>query len=91
MLMEKKMTDFRQVEGTWKVLQALTGIYFSKEMWCFIDALFFCYFYFMKTMPRREKYMLFPLTALCYRSVLSATQALKALDVSQLFKLNALK
>lgn len=35
--------------------------------------------------------MLFPLTALCYRSALSAAQALKALGVSQLFKLNALK
>lgn len=33
------MTDLRQVERTWKVLQVHTGIYFSKEIWCFIDAL----------------------------------------------------
>lgn len=60
------MTDFKQVEGTWKVLQALTGIYFSKEIWYFIDALIFFYFCFMKPRPRRKKCMLFPLTALCY-------------------------
>lgn len=33
------MTDLRQVERTWKVLQVHTGIYFSKEIRCFIDAL----------------------------------------------------
>lgn len=42
------MTDFRQVEGSWKVLQALTGIYFSKEM-CL-----YRYFIFLLFLLREE-------------------------------------
>lgn len=38
--MHKNDNDFNQVEGSWEVLQALTGIYFNKEMYCFINFIF---------------------------------------------------
>lgn len=51
------MSDFGQVERNWKVLQTDT-LELSEEIWGFLDALFFCYFYFMKG-------EMFPLIALC--------------------------
>lgn len=89
--MDKNGNDFSQVEGSLEVLQALTGIYFSKEIYCFIDILFFCYFYLMENRPRRKKYNLLYSKKVVRETKLDRSFALKALDRSQFFKLNVLK
>lgn len=81
------MSDFGQVERNWKVLQTDT-LELSEEIWGFLDALFLL---FLLHEDQAQKGEMFPLIALCQKIALSATQALKALDMSLLFKLNALK
>lgn len=53
--MHKNDNDFNQVEGSWEVLQVLAGIYFSKEMYCFIYILFFYYFYLKENFFQEEE------------------------------------